>query len=203
MGGTVFPALLVIWSEASQHLTLQAVGWDQVLVSKWQPPGELTSMNIPLYLCHQCPCSHSEPQLLPASPGDPPRPAVRSGLGSCEFTALPLCRGVHETFCVPSKSGVSVSPSPVEFLWSSPMAFTAKCSGGSSSQCQAPRLGSLTWDAELLLLWEVLFPVWYNYFPVCGLPTWQVWDLTVSQMCPFYHLIVFSSLSLDVEQLFW
>ena len=31
----------------SQYWSLQAVGCGQVLVSKWQPPGELTPINIP------------------------------------------------------------------------------------------------------------------------------------------------------------
>ena len=56
-----------------------------------------------------------------------------------------------------------VHPPRVEFLfspvlWSScnqaPLAFKTKCSGGSSSWCQTPRLGSLTWGSELSLLWE-------------------------------------------------
>ena len=45
-------------------------------------------------------------------------------------------------------------------LWSSctqaPLAFKAKGSGGSSSQCQIPRLGSLMWDSKLSLLWGKL-----------------------------------------------
>ena len=58
-----------------------------------------------------------------------------------------------------------VHPPRVEFLfspvlWSSchqaPLAFKAKCSGGSSSLCQIPRLGSQTWGSELSLLWENL-----------------------------------------------
>ena len=70
--------------------------------------------------CCQCPCPHSEPQ-------PPPRPPlqetlqqkqvglVQSPLGSL---LLPLGPDVHTTLCVPSKSGVSVSPSPVEVLQS-------------------------------------------------------------------------------------
>ena len=40
------PTLLVVWPEASQHWSLQAVGWGQVSVPKWQCPGVLT-LNIP------------------------------------------------------------------------------------------------------------------------------------------------------------
>ena len=39
------PTLFVVWPEVSQHWSLQAVGWGQVLVAK--PPGELISMNTP------------------------------------------------------------------------------------------------------------------------------------------------------------
>ena len=33
-------------------------------------------------------------------------------------------------------------------------------------------------------------PLQYNYFPVCGLPTWQICYLVISQQCSFYHLVV-------------
>ena len=88
----------------------------QVLVSKWQPPGQLTPLSTPQYLHHQCPCLFSEPQPPPASTGDPSRPESRSGTGSYEVTAFSLHPSAHRTLCAPSKSGVSVSPSPVEFL---------------------------------------------------------------------------------------
>ena len=61
------PTLLIVWPEASQHWSLWAVGWAQDLVPKWQPPEQLTSMNIPWGLCHQCSHHHSEPQPTLAS----------------------------------------------------------------------------------------------------------------------------------------
>lgn len=58
---------------------------------------------------------------------------------------------VHTASCVHSKSGISVSP----VLWSSCihalLVFKAKCCGA-SFWYQSFRLGSLTWDSELL--WE-------------------------------------------------
>lgn len=39
----------------------------------------------------------------------------------------------------------------------------------------------------------------YNYCLVCGSPTQWILDLIISHMHPSYHLIVASSLSLDVE----
>ena len=113
-------------------------------------------INIPWGLCHQCPCPHSEPQPTPASPGEPPRPAGRSGPGSYGVTALPWVP-VHMKPCVHPPRVESLFP-PV--VWSSctqvPLAFKPKCSEGSSSQCQTPRLESLTWGSDLSLLWENL-----------------------------------------------
>ena len=113
-------ALLFVWSDSTQHWSLQAVVWGQVLMPKWWLPGEFTLMNIPQYLCHQCPFPHSEPQPPPSSPGDPPSPAVRSGPGLYEVTGFALVSSMHETLCAPSKRGVSVFPSFVELVQSSP-----------------------------------------------------------------------------------
>ena len=41
------PTQISVWSETSQHWSLQAVGRGQVLMSKSQPPGELKQMNAP------------------------------------------------------------------------------------------------------------------------------------------------------------
>ena len=48
--------------------------------------------------------------------------------------------------------------------------------------------------------WELL---WYYCFPVCGSPTRWVWDLILSWLHPSYCLAEASSLSLDVEHLFF
>ena len=114
------PTLLVVWLEASQHWSLQTVWWGRVLVSRWWPPGELTPMSISQFLCQQCLYPHSEPQPHPTFSGIPSRPAGRPGPGSYEVTAFFLGPSAHETLCAPSKSGVSVSPSPVEVLQSNP-----------------------------------------------------------------------------------
>lgn len=66
------------------------------------------------YRC-QCLCPHSEPQ-TPTSTGDPLVSAGRFGPGSYEVTAFFLYPALHETLSTLSKSLVSVSPSPVEFL---------------------------------------------------------------------------------------
>ena len=40
------------------------------------------------------------------------------------------------------------------------------------------------------------------YSPICGSPTWQVWDFILLWLCPSYHLVMASSLSLDIGYLF-
>ena len=77
----------VAWPEVSQYWSHQAVGWCQVSVPKWWPPGahvDEHSMGPPLPVF----LSHSELQLMPASTGDPPRPTGRSGSDSYGVTAL-------------------------------------------------------------------------------------------------------------------
>lgn len=92
-------------------------------------------------------------------------------------------------------------------LWSSciqsMLTFKAKCSWGSSSRFQAPRLGSLIWASEFSLLWgrrENLCN--RTIFQFVGHPSsrygiWLYHDCTF-----FYHFIVAASLSLDVEYLY-
>ena len=119
-------------------------------------------------------------------------------MGSLLF---PLRPGVHTTLCVPSKSGVSVSPSPVEILQLNPTSL------------------------QSLILWEFLLPLpdpqvgkpamglrtftpvggllWYNCSPICESPTQWLGDLILLWLHPFYHLIEASPLSLDMGYLSW
>ena len=83
---------------------------------------------------------------------------------------------VCETLCVPFKSRVSFSSSPVEFLHSSPAGFQSQPlleGGGSSFQCYTLRLGlrTVTLEGELRH---------YDYFPVCGLHTHWIWGFIIS-----------------------
>ena len=66
---------------------------------------------------------------------------------------LPLGPDVHTTLCVPSKSGVSVSPVLSKSCNQIPLAFKVWFSRNSSSRCWTPRLGSLMWDSEPSLQW--------------------------------------------------
>ena len=103
----------------------------------------------------------------PASPGDSPRTTGRSGPGSCHLIAFALATSVYEILCAPFKSEVSISPTPVGFPKLAPLAFKAKCSGVSFSQCRTPRLGSLMWGSELSLLWENLCNITILQFVGC------------------------------------
>ena len=85
-------------AEASQHWSLQAVGWGQVFVSKRQPPGHLiqrvlSSISVTSVLVPTV--NHSHPLL----PQNTPRPAGRSALGSYEVAAFSLGPGAHKTLC--------------------------------------------------------------------------------------------------------
>ena len=88
------------------------------------------------------------------SPWHLPRPIGRYCPVSYEGTVFGLGPGIHKSLCVSSKSGVSVSLSPVEFLWSRPAGFQSQMLWGLLFPVQTPRLGSLTWGSELSLLWE-------------------------------------------------
>ena len=77
--------------------------------SRWQPPAALfMHLNVPQYVCHQCPGPQGEVQPAPASPGDSLRPAVRSGPGSYQIIAIALGPGVCGILCTPFKSEVSI-----------------------------------------------------------------------------------------------
>ena len=103
------------------------------------------------------------------SPGDPPRPASRSSLGSCEVTAFALGPSTCETLCAPSKSGVSTSPSPVELLQSSLPGLQSQMSLGLLPLMSDPQAGEP--NVELRTLTPVGELLQYNNSPVCGSPT--------------------------------
>ena len=83
----------------------------------------------------------------------------------------------HENLCVPSKSGVSISPSPAAFLHSSPTGLQSQMLWGLLLSLPDPQAGEP--DVGLRTLTPVREPLWYNCFPVCGSPTWRVWNLII------------------------
>ena len=126
--------------------------------------------------CCQCPCPCGEPQTPPASAGDPPTLAGRSGSVSYGVTApSPLGPGVHTTLCVPSKSGVSVSPSPVEVLQSNPASLRSLILWEFLLPLLDPQVGKP--DVGLRTFTPVGGLLWCNWSPVCESPIQQLWDL--------------------------
>ena len=82
-------ALLVGCPKASWHWSLQTVVWGQVLVPKWQPPGEfmpVSTLQSSTTSVLDPALGHSQP---PPTPGCRPNPVDRSGSGSCGVIALP------------------------------------------------------------------------------------------------------------------
>ena len=190
---------LVVQPEISQHRSLQAIAWDQVLVPKcnlwkssrqWIFSGSSTSNVL------ACMVSHSWPL--------PPQETLQNlqvVLAQALLESL-LCPGpVHMKPCVCPPRVESLFPL---VLWSTctlaSLAFKAKWSGDSSFWCQTPSLWTVKWGSELSLLWGNLCD---NYFPVCSLSTQCIWDLVILWNCPSYCLIVASYFSLNVEYLFW
>lgn len=168
-------------------------------------------MNILQYLYHQCPYPHSEPHSSPASPRDPPRPAGRSCPGSYDIISFALGPHAHKTSYVSSKSSTSPSPSAVEHLHSSPIGLQSQISGGSSSQWQTPRLGSLMLGSELSLLWQNLYNIIILQFEDCppGVGWGMGFDYIIStpllpspRVCFFLMFLVVEYLFLIVYSLY-
>ena len=112
-------------------------------------------MITPQVCCCQCLCPHCDPQLPPTSAGYPPILASRSGPVSYEVTAFFPWVLLCTQPCVQPPSIDFLVPSA---MWNScnqtSLPLEAKFSGASSSHCQTPRLGSLTWGSGLSLLWQ-------------------------------------------------
>ena len=111
------------------------------LGKKIQSPAGLTAMHTPQNCFQQCLWPCSAPRLPPVSAGDPPPNTIRQ---SCPVS--------HDVTAFYPESQWT------QDLWNScdqtSLTFKARFSEGSSSHCQTPRLVSLTWGLEHLLLWE-------------------------------------------------
>lgn len=128
------PTMVVVWPKVSQHQSLQALGWGQVLVPK---TGSFQERSHRLTVPSISATSVCVPMLSPKSPrlplGDPPRPAGGLAQGFYKVTAFALALGVHKTLGKPSKSGVAVYPSPVgPCAQACSVAFITTCSGHAS-----------------------------------------------------------------------
>lgn len=119
----------------------------------WQPLG----IFMPMSICwsYQRVCPRCEPQLPPAFRGHPPILAGRSAPASYEVTAFfPWVLGCTPPCVCPPRAALLLPP----VLWNSSnqtlLVFKARFCGGTSSCCQTPRLGHLTWGSGLPLLWQ-------------------------------------------------
>ena len=98
--------------------------------------------------------SLGEPQLPPASAGDPPTLAGRSDSVSYGITAPSLgSRCAHYFVCALQEWKSLFPPVLPKSCSQIPLAFKVCFSRNSSSHCQTPRLGSLTWGSEPSLQW--------------------------------------------------
>ena len=142
------PTWIVVCPGASQQLT---DCWGQIF-PKWPPPEKGMLLNIPESFAFNV-LPSQQAIFTPVFPGCPPRTAVRFDLGSYGDLALPWDL-VHVKVCVRLLRMGSPFP-PV--LWSSctqaPLAFSARCSRGSFSQCQIPACEGLMGGSELSLLY--------------------------------------------------
>ena len=88
----------------------------------------------------------------PVFPGCPPRTAVRFDPDSLGDFALPW-DPVHVNVCVHLlRMGTPFPPVPWSSCAQAPLAFNARCSTGSFSQCQISAHEGLMWGSELSLL---------------------------------------------------
>jgi len=113
-----------------------------------------------------------------ASPWDSASPAGRSGPGSYQITPFAVSLGVCEFLCVPFKNEGCISPSSVGLLQLSPT--------GLQSQ-MLWRLWYWTGPGELDVGLRTPTPMeeslWYNYSPVGGSPTQEIWNLNMLWVC--------------------
>ena len=97
---------------------------------------------------------------------------VQSSMGSL---LLPLGPDAHTTLCVQSKSGVSVSPSPVDVLQSNPASLQSLILLEFLLPLLDPQVGKP--DVGLRTFTPVGGLLWYKCPPVCESRTQQLWDL--------------------------
>ena len=95
---------------------------------------------------------------------------------------LPLDPGVPETFCVPSRSGVSVSPNPVEALLSNPPGFQSQILLRLLLPLPGHQIGEPNMGLRIFTpMGEFL---WCNSFPVCRLSAQQLWEFDCNVIAP-------------------
>ena len=178
MGSNMF---LSYWLSGLRH---SSTGACRLLdrAKSWCQNGDLCESSYQSILSRTTASSVRAPSSLICGQPSPPQETLQDSQGGL---AQPLLLCVDPSVCEPSKSGVSVSPSPAELLHPSPLFFKAKCSGGfhllmPHPQPQEPKMGLRTFT----LARE---PLQYNYFAVCGSLTHDV--TKASLLCLFWLLL--------------
>ena len=148
----VFSPCWFFYLEASQHWSLPSTLWDQVSFPKWRPPRKLLLRIIPsgFYLQYPAPImSHSQPL--------PPQDTLQGphlGLAQISMESL-LCPGTQYMWKLLCALQRWIFPL---VQWSSyiqaPLAFKAKCSGGSPTPIPDPKV------REPQMGFRTLTPVW-------------------------------------------
>ena len=167
-------------------------------MGQWWLPRGLPPRGSSQHCCCQC-CAPLASPCWPTSlqettqhcQGDLARSSMGSlllSLGSWSMQSF-VCALQESSLCFSQSHGSEI-----------PLAFKIIILGDSQSHCWIPMLGSLMQGLEPSQQWE---NCWCYYSPVYGSPTWQVWDWVLSWLCPSYHLVAASSLSLHVGYHFW
>ena len=150
---------------------LSTDGWGHIF-PKWPPPEKGTLRNIPKSFAYNV----LPPQQATFSPCFPRRSSKNCSQVWPRFLwrlCFALGPSAHESLCALFKNEISVSPSPMELLHTSPTGL----------QCQMfcvlflPVPDPQAWgpDVGLRTLTPIGESLWYSYFPVCGFPTQWVW----------------------------
>lgn len=105
---------------------------------KWQSPAGLTPMHTSQNCYQQCLWPCNAPQRPPVSAGDPPILSDSLVQSLMRSLLLTLGLGKHKTCGIPVIKLLAFKPDSLS----------------SSLHCQTPRLVSLTWGLEHVLLWE-------------------------------------------------
>ena len=149
MGGAIFQ--FIIWPRASQPW------WVGPHFSKMATSTGIHTDDYSWDLCLQCPSSQ-QAKVTPCFPRRSSKNHRQVWLPFLWSLCFVLGPSAHKSLCAPLKSGVSISPSPMELLHTSLTGPQCQMlgGGGSSSQCQIPRCGNLIWGSELSLQWVSL-----------------------------------------------
>ena len=145
MGRAVIPPGLLF------GLGLLSADWCGQIFPKRPPPEKHRLMNIPKSFASNV-LPPQQATFTPVFPGCPPRTAVRFDPDSHGDFALPWDPVHMKVLCVPFKNGVSVFPSPVELLHTSPTGLQCQMLQGLFLPVPDPHTESLMWGSELSLL---------------------------------------------------